>query len=80
MRIRGVLYRDIDDAYEAREQERLDAATLSLIDAGNAGRKAGMFGHGASLNPYDHGTPEHAEWDKHRLATIGARLAGKIAA
>lgn len=75
----------LDDEVEARAEgaarwKAKRAAELSLIDAGNDGRKAGMLGLGASMNPFDHGTPEHAEWDKHRLATIGARLAGRLAA
>ena len=47
---------------------------LSMIDAASAGRAAGMLGHGASMNPYQDRTPEYVEWEKHRLATIGARL------
>lgn len=62
-----------------KHQTGLSPAELSLIDAGNAGRQAGMLGTAAALNPYDHGTPEHAEWEKWRLATIAARLEGKAA-
>lgn len=70
----------MDDELEAHEENaRRDAArradALSLIDAGNAGRQAGMFGHGASMNPYsDPMSPEFQEWERWRLATIGARF------
>lgn len=52
---------------------------LSLIDAGNEGRKAGMLGTAAALNPFDHGTPEHQEWERQRMAAIAARLGGQAA-
>lgn len=58
-----------------RAASGISAEVLSLIDAGNAGRKAGMLGHGASMNPYsDPLSPEFQEWERQRMATIGARL------
>lgn len=75
---------DVDDKVALMAAQRAAAGMspelLSLIDAANAGRAAGMHSHGASLNPYSDNSPEFQEWERHRLATISARLAGKIAA
>jgi len=72
----AAVVRYLDDEIEARaEDAERTRDEMSLIDAGNEGRKAGMMGHGASMNPYtDPNSPEFQEWDRQRLATIGARL------
>lgn len=66
--------RDLDDAADKRNASGISPEILSLMDAAAAGMKAGMYGHGASMNPYDHATPEYAEWERHRLSVIGYRL------
>lgn len=48
---------------------------LSLMQAAVEGQRAGVMGHGASMNPYQDDTPEHREWERVRLNTIGQRLA-----
>lgn len=80
MDYRDDVQRDLDDAEAKRAAAGISPEILSLMDAAAAGRKAGMYGHGASLNPYDHATPEHAEWNKQRLAVIAFRLNSKRAA
>lgn len=72
---RDDVQRQVDDAEAKRAASGISPEVLSLMDAAAAGRKAGMYGHGASMNPYDHATPEYAEWDRQRLAVIGYRLA-----
>lgn len=47
---------------------------LSIIQATTEGREAGNFGHGASMNRYQDGTPEHAAWENARTGVIGFRL------
>jgi len=75
----------MDDEVEAREEEaRRNAAKraasglspelLSLQDARFAGSQAGYRGNGASLNPYQDWTPEHAAWENARTAAIRALL------
>lgn len=82
-----------DYEYDAARQEKLDdeqeaaakrAASgispevLSLQDAFLAGQKSGHLGHGASMNPYQHGVPEHAEWERGRMGALG-QLVRRIA-
>lgn len=55
------------------EVKRL-ADELSLQQAAMEGQKAGQAGYGASMNPYQDDTPEHREWERMRMNTIGARL------
>ena len=50
---------------------------LSLMDAANAGKKAGLWGFGASLNPYQHDTDEHRAWENARMHALGMRLNGR---
>jgi len=81
MKVRGMKFRDEDDCYEYfRQREVDDAVEASLADARIAGHKAGLASFGAAMNPYDHDSAEYRAWDKARLETIGARLAGRIAA
>lgn len=47
---------------------------LSIIQATAEGRTAGEYGHGASMNPYQEGSPEFSSWENARTATIGYRL------
>ena len=53
----------------------LSPEELSLQDAAIEGRKAGALGNGASMNPYQAGIAEHAEWERHRVLGLGALLA-----
>lgn len=70
--------RRLDEQAELREAQRrasgISAEQLSLLDAFQCGQRAGSMGHGASMNPYQSGSPEHAEWERARMATIAARL------
>lgn len=50
------------------------AAELSLQDALLEGQRAGARGLPASLNPNQDNTPEHAEWERGRMAAIGQHL------
>ena len=38
------------------------------------GQRAGQLLLPASLNPYPFDTPEHAEWERARVSTIGKAL------
>lgn len=71
--------RALDDEMEAkRAASGYSPEQLSLQDAFIAGQQAGLRGNGANLNPYDHGTPEHAEWERARSGAQGAMLNGPI--
>lgn len=48
---------------------------LSLQDAFMAGQREGLRGVSEGLNPYQDGTPEHAEWSRGRNAAEGMKLA-----
>lgn len=77
--------RKLDDETAAaliakRNASGISLDELSLQDAAIAGRKAGMLGHGAAMNPYQPGVAEYDEWEKFRSTTIGARLNGPIVA
>lgn len=48
---------------------------LSIQDAFQEGQRAGMLALSPSLNPYQDDTPEHAEWERARLAALAYRLA-----
>jgi hypothetical protein len=52
---------------------------LSMMQAAMEGQRAGQMSHGASMNPYQDNTREHAEWERCRMATIGSML-NRIAA
>jgi hypothetical protein len=91
IRIRGVVYKDCDDALDAQQAE-VDAEAeakraasgispeqLSLQDALMNGQRAGLMCHGESMNPYPHGSEEAREWTRGRLAAIGASLPRKVA-
>lgn len=47
---------------------------LSVLDAAAQGQKAGEYGHGASMNPYQSETPENTVWENNRAMTISVRL------
>lgn len=75
--------RDLDDhaALErALAQKRaaagMSAEQLSLLDAFIEDGRAGYIGTAAGLNPYQHGTPEHDEWERGRMGALGYRMAG----
>ena len=57
-----------------RHASSMSPEELSLIEAFSDGCRAGNRGSSPSLNPYDHGTREHAEWERGRFQTLGARL------
>ncbi len=58
---------------------RLTVDELSLQDARIDGADAGRRGTSAALNPYDHETKEHAEWNKHRMLALAQSLTGLAA-
>lgn len=66
---------DTDDAAEAkRNAAQTSPELLSLQDARIEGARAGHLGLSASLNPYQDGCAEHAEWESARSCVIGAYL------
>ena len=72
IRVRGLLFRDADDALDARVQEKLDDADRKL-DAFIAGRQAGLLSLPAGVNPYPMGSDEAAEWNRGRSAVEALR-------
>ena len=74
IRVRGVPYRDLDDAFEAREQRKLDDADRQR-EAFIKGRHAGMHQVPAGANEYPMGTPEAAEWQRGRSSVEALRAA-----
>lgn len=80
----------LDQEYNER-QERLEEiragrkeeapktpAELSLEQALTEGMHAGLTNRAASLNPYQSETPEHAEWERGRMAATSQRVAGSF--
>lgn len=57
---------------------RLTAAELSVMDAAEQGQKAGEYGHGAGMNPFDAGSPEHLVWENNRATVIAYRLNSRV--
>lgn len=51
---------------------------LSLQDAAIEGARAGQMGFGASLNPYQDNTPEHASWEDARMQALAQRCARAV--
>lgn len=51
---------------------------LSLQDAFYEGMRVGRMLFGASLNPFQDNTPEHAEWERGRFGAVGQRMAGSF--
>lgn len=67
--------RKVDDEMAAKRNASLiSAEVLSLQDAFAEGARAGNMGTAPSLNPYQHDTPEHAEWERGRMGAIGFKL------
>lgn len=69
--------RELDDRAESaakRNAAGTSPEVLSMQDAFCEGQRAGQVGISASLNPYQLGVPEYAEWERARSAVIGARL------
>ena len=68
------------DAEQVREAQRAASGfspeQLSIMDAANDGRMAGVWGRQSSLNPYQAGSPEHDAWEKARMQTLSMRLRG----
>ena len=54
------------------------ADTLSLMDAALEGKKAGMWGFGAAMNPYQDDTDEHKAWEHARMYALSLRLSGHV--
>lgn len=52
----------------------MNADQAALMQAQTEGQQAGEFGFGASLNPYQDDTEQHAVWENARTAAIGYRL------
>jgi len=67
-----------DDAYADMAAKRaasgLSPEQLSLQEAFSAGQRAAGFSHGASMNPYQDFTHEHAEWERGRIGASGAAV------
>lgn len=61
----------------ARNAAGMTPEELSLQDAFIEGQRAGVAFRSASLNPFQHDTREHAEWERGRSCVIGARLNSK---
>lgn len=81
MRVRGVRWRDEDEAHDARVQAAVDdeaaalrAASgwspelLRIQEAHRKGRAAGVYGVRAGANEYPIGTPEAEAWERGRAA------------
>ena len=68
-------------AYREDVQRRLDdeVEAAALADAFSEGARAGLMGFGASLNPWQSNTREHAEWERGRMSTL-AQFLGRRAA
>lgn len=79
-----------DDAADAHVQEQIDDEAelaakrqaaqfspeqMSLQDAFIEGQRAGTHGTASALNPYDHGFPEHAEWERGRMGALSRKVA-----
>ena len=63
--------------YREAEQEQIDAPTVEeRFVAANQGRMAGVWGHGAALNPYAANDPLHDIWEKQRMFTLSVRMNG----
>lgn len=69
---------DEDEAYDIAEAKRaasgMSPEQLSLQDAFLEGTRAAGFSHGAAMNPFQDGTPEHGEWERGRQSTLGMAL------
>ena len=85
VRVRGILFRDEDDAHDYFAQRRLDdeaearAEDAARMDAFSEGQRAGMRGNGPNLNPFDHESPLHQAWERGRMAGLGLVLQRKTA-
>jgi len=69
--------REVDDKAEEEAKRRAASYSpelLSLQEAFLEGQRAAGFSHGASMNPYQDPTAEHAEWERGRMAGLAARL------
>lgn len=92
--VRGMRFRDEDDAYEYFRQEEIDAEgqsmnkrnaagispeELSLQDAFMEGMRAGGMQLSPSLNPYQDSTPEHAAWERGRQGAASIAAARLVA-
>lgn len=64
-----------DEAYDIAEARRAASGfspeQWSLQDAFQEGQRAAGFGHGSSMNRFQDGTPEYAEWERGRLSALG---------
>lgn len=49
----------------------MNADEMSLQDAFAQGQRAASFSHGATMNPFQAETPEHAEWERGRMGALG---------
>ena len=76
IRVRGVPYRDQDDAHDERVQRKLDDA---IHEARMKGRKAGLLQVPAGANEYPAGSPEYAEWERARSAVEALRASEALA-
>jgi hypothetical protein len=62
-----------------RAASGISTEEMSMQDAFREGTKAGGQGFGASMNPYQDATPEHAEWNRGRLSAIGQANSRRVA-
>ena len=80
VRVRGMLFRDEDDAHDYFAQRRLDdeaearAEDAARMDAFYQGMHDGRQGRGPNMNPHDHESPLHAIWERGRMAGLGETL------
>jgi hypothetical protein len=76
IRVRGMLFKDGDDALDYFEQRKLDDA---IHEAHVKGRKAGLLQVPAGANEYPAGSPEAAEWERARSAVEAQRASEAMA-
>lgn len=91
IRVRGLKFRDADDAHDERVQRQLDdeaeakraasgmsSELLRLSTAAWLGSQAGANGVAAGCNEYDIGTPEAEAWERARSTVEAMRRADEL--
>lgn len=74
-RVRGFVFRDLDDALDYFTQREIDDDAERKMDAFIKGRQAGLLQIPAGANEYPMGTPEAAEWERGRSSVEAQRAA-----
>lgn len=62
------------EAEAKRAASGMSPEQLSLQDAFMEGQRAGQLGLSSALNPWQHGSAQHAQWERARMGVIGAAL------